>query len=44
MLVVPFSLSVFLFGAAIYHLSLSVKEAEASIALKHKDHAFVDLG
>ena len=37
-------LGILLVGAAIYHFSSSVYEAEASIALKHKDDDIIDLG
>ena len=37
-------LGISLFGAMIYHLPSPVNEAEASIVLKHKDDAIVDLG
>ena len=43
----PVSLSavgILLTGAVIYYLSLPADEAEANIALKHKDTAVVDLG
>ena len=37
-------LGIMLVGAVIYHFSSPVYEAEASIALKHKDDAIIDLG
>ena len=37
-------LGVLLVGAVIYHFSSPVYEAKASIALKHKDDAIIDLG
>ena len=37
-------LGILLVGAVIYHFSSPVYEAEASIALKHKDDAIIDLG
>ena len=37
-------LGVLLVGSVIYYLSSPANEAEASIALKHKDAAVVDLG
>ena len=37
-------LGILLVGAAIYHFSSPVYEAEASISLKHKDDAIIDLG
>ena len=37
-------LSILLVGAAVYHFSSPVYEAEASIALKHKDDDIIDLG
>ena len=37
-------LGILLTGAVIYHFSSPVYEAEASIALKHKDDAIIDLG
>ena len=38
------ALGVLLVGAVIYYLSSPANEAEANIALKHKDAAVVDLG
>jgi len=38
------ALVILLIGVVIYYLSLPVNKAEASIALKHKDAAIVDLG
>ena len=38
------ALGVLLFGLVIYYLSSPANEAEANIALKHKDAAVVDLG
>jgi len=39
-----FALGILLVGAVTYYLSSPANEAEASIALKHKDVAVVDLG
>ena len=38
------ALGVLLVGAVIYYLSSPANEAEANIALKHKEAAVVDLG
>ena len=39
-----FALRVLLIGVAIYYLSSPANEAEANIAMKHRDTAVVDLG